>query len=66
MTNYNWLTRLLGRGPTNPKLQDEDFYLEEGNMVLTEHYHLRRGKCCDNGCKHCPYKKQDGNKQTNI
>nr|WP_242692316.1 DUF5522 domain-containing protein [Aridibaculum aurantiacum] len=24
-------------------------------MVLTEKYHLERGSCCGNGCRHCPY-----------
>jgi hypothetical protein len=24
-------------------------------MVLTEKYHLERGFCCGNGCRHCPY-----------
>ncbi|WP_233259857.1 DUF5522 domain-containing protein [Chitinophaga sp. S165] len=24
-------------------------------MVFTEHFHLERGYCCGNGCKHCPY-----------
>ena len=28
---------------------------EEGYIVLTEQYHLERGYCCGNGCKHCPY-----------
>lgn len=28
---------------------------EEGLTVLTEKYHLERGYCCGNGCKHCPY-----------
>ena len=28
---------------------------EEGLMVFTEKYHLERGYCCGNGCKHCPY-----------
>jgi hypothetical protein len=33
-----------------------DFYFDEvGFMVLTETYHLQNGKCCGNGCKHCPY-----------
>lgn len=40
------------------KLMPEDFYYESGKLVLTEHYHLRRGKCCDNDCKHCPYKEK--------
>ncbi len=33
-----------------------DFYFNEsGYMVFTEKYHLQRGYCCGNGCKHCPY-----------
>ena len=28
---------------------------EEGYVVLTEKYHLEKGFCCGNGCKHCPY-----------
>ena len=33
-----------------------DYYFnEDGNMVLTAHYLLKRGYCCGNGCKHCPY-----------
>jgi hypothetical protein len=24
-------------------------------MVLTEAYHLDRGYCCGNGCRHCPF-----------
>jgi len=32
-----------------------DFYIENGFVVLTEQYHLRRGSCCGNGCRHCPY-----------
>jgi hypothetical protein len=32
-----------------------------GNIVFTESYHLKRGYCCDNGCRHCPYEKLDNN-----
>ena len=33
-----------------------DFYFnEQGLMVLTSKYHLERGYCCGNGCKHCPF-----------
>ncbi len=36
--------------------QDEDYYFnEDGLMVLTSNYLKRRGYCCENGCKHCPY-----------
>ncbi len=31
------------------------YYDESGLMVLTEKYHLERGYCCGNGCRHCPY-----------
>ncbi len=32
------------------------FYFDEsGLMVLTEKYHLERGYCCGNGCRHCPF-----------
>jgi hypothetical protein len=26
-----------------------------GLFVMTTAYHLRRGACCDSGCRHCPY-----------
>lgn len=28
---------------------------EDGLVVLTEKFHLERGYCCGNGCKHCPF-----------
>lgn len=31
------------------------YYNKDGYIVLTEAYHLERGHCCGNGCKHCPY-----------
>ena len=36
-------------------LKDDEFYMEGGKFVLTERYHLRRGHCCGNGCRHCPF-----------
>ncbi len=36
-----------------------DFYMENGLMVLTEAFHLKRGYCCKNGCRHCPYPKEE-------
>ncbi len=33
-----------------------DYYLDKnGYKVFTEAYLRKRGKCCGNGCKHCPY-----------
>lgn len=34
---------------------DEFYYSKEGYIVFTEKYLLKRGYCCQNGCKHCPY-----------
>ena len=35
---------------------EEDFYLDRnGNTVFTAAYHLRRGTCCGNQCRHCPF-----------
>ena len=39
--------------------EGKDFYFnEQGLMVLTAAFHLKRGYCCNNGCKHCPYKEE--------
>ncbi|HEV2761862.1 MAG TPA: DUF5522 domain-containing protein [Pyrinomonadaceae bacterium] len=39
-----------------PQLKEgEDFYREAGWVVFTARYLLRRGYCCGNGCRHCPY-----------
>jgi hypothetical protein len=35
--------------------EDVHFYMENGLMVLTETYHLARGRCCGNACRHCPF-----------
>ena len=49
------------------KLDKDEYYLnEKGLMVFTEKYHLKRGVCCGNKCKHCPFDyenvKKDGDK----
>ncbi|NBA89135.1 hypothetical protein GVN16_25380 [Emticicia sp. CRIBPO] len=38
------------------EIKEELFYFnEEGLMVFTRDFHLKRGYCCKNGCLHCPY-----------
>jgi len=38
-----------------------DYYLnEEGNFVFKAEYHLKRGYCCKNNCKHCPWQFVEG------
>lgn len=39
-----------------PQLEPDDFYYSsEGYIIFTAKYLLKRGYCCKNGCKHCPY-----------
>lgn len=37
------------------ELLPSDFYMDNGRKVMTEQFHIRRGFCCGNGCRHCPY-----------
>jgi hypothetical protein len=33
-----------------------DYYInEDGNVVFTAEYHLKRGFCCKNKCLNCPW-----------
>lgn len=53
--------------PFYDKFDKEDFYLsEEGFVVFTEAYHLKRGYCCQSGCKHCPYKNKEAEKNKQL
>ena len=41
---------------SNRLQEGEDFYYnEDGFLVFTEAYHIKKGFCCGNGCRHCPY-----------
>lgn len=53
MVFFNFKTNFMA---TNDIKENEDFYYnEQGYKVFTEKFHLKRGYCCKNGCKHCPY-----------
>lgn len=39
-----------------PLVEGVDYYLENGYLVFTAHYLLKRGACCGSGCRHCPYR----------
>ncbi len=43
-----------------------DYYIDNdtGYLVFTSSFLQKRGSCCGNGCKNCPYwpKKKKGNK----
>ncbi|MGK7393777.1 MAG: DUF5522 domain-containing protein [Candidatus Cyclobacteriaceae bacterium M3_2C_046] len=35
---------------------NDDYYVDEnGLVVFTALYHIKRGFCCKSGCKNCPY-----------
>jgi hypothetical protein len=36
-------------------VEDIDYYFENGLMILTAHFLKKRGYCCNNGCRNCPY-----------
>lgn len=42
------------RGNDKP-IKGIDYLIENGQYVFTAWYHLKRGSCCGNGCKNCPY-----------
>ncbi len=46
--------------PEEPKLvEGVDYYIDDsGLLVFTEAYLLKRGFCCEQGCRHCPYLKE--------
>ena len=43
-------------GPNGDLLNGIHYYTENGLMVFTELYHIARGYCCENNCRHCSYK----------
>ncbi len=42
------------RGKKNRE-EDDFYYSNDGYIIFTEKYHLKRGYCCKSNCKHCPY-----------
>jgi Family of unknown function (DUF5522) len=41
------------------RLDPEDYYFDGPYMVFTAAYLLKRGTCCGSGCRHCPYRGTD-------
>lgn len=38
-------------------LENKETYIDPstGYSVFTAYYHLKRGNCCNSGCRHCPF-----------
>jgi len=45
----------------NNLIEGVDYILVDGYRVFTEEYLLKRGYCCQNFCKNCPYKNKKEN-----
>lgn len=43
-------------------IEGVDYFFENGLMVLTAHFLLKRGYCCGNKCRNCPYERDAGKK----
>ena len=35
--------------------EDIHYYTEGERVIFTALFHIKRGSCCGNGCRHCPY-----------
>jgi hypothetical protein len=47
---------LFESGYGDESVEGVDYYLDpQGYRVMTELYLVKRGYCCSNGCKNCPY-----------
>lgn len=31
------------------------YYMEGERVIFSALFHINRGSCCGNGCRHCPY-----------
>lgn len=50
----DWIVEQYIRETVTKKIEQE-YYLENGNFVFTEHYLKKRSSCCGNICRHCPF-----------
>lgn len=50
MRRDDWITDLYHKEMVN-----RGNLRKKENQPLTEHQLLKNGKCCENGCVHCPY-----------
>lgn len=41
--------------PPAPLVEGVDYTVEAGRWMFTAAFHLKRGHCCESGCRHCPY-----------
>jgi len=62
----DWIQQLYVQ-ETTKKSPEPDFYKDEsGNIVMTESFHIKRGKCCGSRCRNCPYEPLYQKGSTNL
>lgn len=47
-------------------IDGHDYYMDGPWLVFTREYHLRRGYCCQSGCRHCPWNYRKDSADNNI
>jgi hypothetical protein len=55
MKEYAQQEKHPGSASASGLVAGEDYYSEGAVIVFTARYLLRRGYCCESGCRHCPY-----------
>ncbi|XP_067661006.1 uncharacterized protein [Haliotis asinina] len=55
--NLTEAERAIHKRHTDAMEKKNDFYIDpaSGYQVMTSFAHLKRGDCCGNECRHCPY-----------
>lgn len=56
MTEFEDFASKIDKFIKSKPVQDVDYYVENGLVIFTAEYLLKRQWCCNNGCRHCPYK----------
>lgn len=46
---------MQSRKDSGPLVEGVDYTVENGLYVFTAHYLRKRGYCCQNACRNCPY-----------
>ena len=52
----DWVQQLYVEEISKKKSPPLDYYKnKDGNIVMTKHYHIKRGFCCGSKCLNCCY-----------
>jgi len=47
-------------------IKNIDYYEDNDRIIFTHLFHIKRGQCCGNGCRHCPFDPKYKKNNTNI